>query len=88
MSLYFHWLYRRLPGIFGFKNTPTSVLKNKIFSGMKPPIVSQGRSWVVAWDKQYKWQHSRSRQLTVNEPATGRAFDLKMETLPTISCIQ
>jgi hypothetical protein len=35
-----------------------------------------------------KWHHLKSRQLTVNELSTDRGFDLKMETLPRISCIQ
>jgi hypothetical protein len=46
----FHCLFRRLHGISGCKNT-TSMLTNKTYSGMKPPIAQQGRSWVVTWSQ-------------------------------------
>jgi hypothetical protein len=68
--------------------TNNSVLTNKTYSGKKPPVVTQGGSWVVTWGQQCKWQHSKSKWLQVNEPATVRGVDLKMETSPRINCIQ
>jgi hypothetical protein len=44
MSFSFHQLYRQFPGIFDFKNIPTSALANKAYSGKKPLIASQGVS--------------------------------------------
>jgi hypothetical protein len=66
----------------------TSALRNKPNEVNKLLTCTPGGNKIIARGKRCIWQHSQSGQLTVNEPATGRGVDLKVETLHRIFCVQ
>jgi hypothetical protein len=51
---------------------------NKTCSGKKTPTVTRAGIWALTLRQWCKWRHSKSRQLTVNKPATDSGVDLKV----------
>jgi hypothetical protein len=88
MPFYFHQLHKQPLeySVAKILYINKSAFTNETYSGKKPPKATEGGRRIFTWGHQCKATFE-IQAVTASEPATGRGTDLKMETLPRISCV-